>query len=108
MASAEALKQLEVDVDTMVLEVTLSKDLFSRLGFSKGEAEEAIKEFSVLGLYLEHKISAGKAAELLGIRKRGFIRLLARKGIPYFDYNEDELEQEFRASDGWKTHGRPA
>ncbi len=108
MASAEALEQLEVAVDTMVLEVTLSKDLFSRLGFSKGEAEEAIKEFAVLGLYLEHKISAGKAAELLGIRKRGFIRLLARKGIPYFDYSDEELDQEFRASDEWKRNGRPA
>ena len=95
-------------METMVVEVTLSKDLFSRLGFSKGEAEEAIKEFSVLGLYLEHKVSAGKAAELLGIRKRGFIRLLARKGIPYFDYGDEELEDEFRASAEWKRDGRPA
>ena len=95
-------------METMILEVTLSKDLFSRLGFSKGEAEEAIKEFSVLGLYLEHKISAGKAAELLGVRKRGFVRLLARKGIPYSDYSEEELEQEFRVSDEWKTDERPA
>ena len=103
-----AKRRLEVAVETMVVEVTLSKDLFSRLGFSKGEAEEAIREFSVLGLYLEHKISAGKAAELLGIRKRGFIRLLARKGIPYFDYSDEELEDEFRASAEWNRDGRPA
>ena len=55
---------MEVDVETTVLELTLPKDLYSRLAFSKEEAEEAIKEFSVLGLYLEHKISAGKAAQL--------------------------------------------
>ncbi len=95
-------------METMVLEVTLSKDLYSRLGFSKGEAEEAIREFSVLGLYLEHKISAGKAAELLGIRKREFIRFLARKGIPYLDYSEEELEDEFRAADEWKRDARSA
>jgi predicted HTH domain antitoxin len=99
---------VEVDVETMVLEVTLSKDLYSRLGFSKKEAEEAIKEFSVLGLYLEHKVSAGKAAELLGIRKREFIRLMARKGIPYFDYSDRELENEFRAVDEWKEDDRAA
>ena len=93
---------MEASVETMVLKVTLSKALYSRLGFSRGEAEEAIKEFSVLGLYLEHKISAGKAAELLGIRKREFIRLMARKGIPYFDYSDEELENEFRAVDEWK------
>lgn len=95
-------------METMVLEVTLSKDLYSRLGFSQREAEEAIKEFSVLGLYLEHKISAGKAAELLGIRKREFIRLMARKGIPYFDYGDRELENEFQAVDEWQEDGRAA
>jgi len=99
---------VEVNVETMVVEVTLSKDLYSRLGFSKGEAEEAIKEFSVLGLYMEHKISAGKAAELLGVSKREFIRLMTRKGIPYFDYSDEELEKEFRAADEWKKDGRAA
>jgi predicted HTH domain antitoxin len=87
----------EVAMETMVLEVTISKDLFSMLGFSRAEAVEALKEFSVLGLYLERKISAGKAAELMGIRKREFIRLLARKGISYFDYTDEELEEEFQA-----------
>jgi predicted HTH domain antitoxin len=96
---------VEGSVEAMVLELTLSKDLYSRLGFTKREAEEAIKEFSVFGLYMEHKISAGKAAELLGIRKSEFIRLMARKGIPYFDYCEEELENEFRAADEWKRMG---
>lgn len=83
-------------METMVLEVAISKELFSMLGFSKSGAVEAIKEFSVLGLYLERKISAGKAAELMGIRKREFIRLLARKHIPCFDYTDEELEEELR------------
>lgn len=72
------------------------------LGFSRAEAVESLKEFSVLGLYLERKISAGKAAELMGVRKREFIRLLARKGVPYFDFTVEELEGEFRAVDEWK------
>ena len=89
-------------METMVVEVTLSKDLFVMLGYSKSRAEEAIKEFSVLGLYLEQRISAGKAAELLGVRKREFIRLLSRRGIPYFDYTDEELDEEFRTVDEWK------
>ncbi len=84
-------------METMVLEITIPKDLFSMLGHSKSTAEEAIREFSTLGLYLERRISVGKAAEVMGIRKREFVRLLARKGIPYFDYSEDELAQEFQA-----------
>jgi predicted HTH domain antitoxin len=93
---------MEVVMETMVLEVTMPKDLFAMLGFSKPRAEEAIREFSVLGLYLEQRISAGKAAELLGIRKREFVRLMARRGIPYFDYADEELDEEFRTFDEWK------
>jgi len=89
-------------METMVLEVAIPKDLFSMLGFSRDSAVEAIKEFSVLGLYLEQRISAGKAAELVGLRKREFVRLLARKGIPYFDYTDEELEEEFRTFDEWQ------
>jgi len=88
--------------ETTVLEVVIPKDMFAMLGFSKSEAARAVKEFSVLGLYLERKISSGKAAELLGIRKREFIRLLAGKKIPYFDYTEEELEEDFQAFDEWK------
>jgi predicted HTH domain antitoxin len=92
----------------MVLEVPLSKDLFWMLGSSKAEAVESLKEFSALGLYLERKISAGKAAELMGVRKREFIRLLARKGVPYFDYTVEEPEGEFRVVDEWKHDNAPA
>ena len=95
-------------METMVLEVPLSKDLFSMLGFSKAEAVESLKEFSVLGLYLERKISAGRAAELMDIGKREFIRLLARKGIPYFDYTAEELEQESQTVDEWKRENASA
>ena len=89
-------------METMVLQVAIPKDLFSMLGFSQSEAAEAIKEFSVLGLYLEHRISVGKAAELLGIQKREFIRFLARRGISYLDHSKQELQEEFRTVDEWK------
>lgn len=89
-------------METMTLEIAVPQEMLALLGFSKPRVAEAIREFSVLGLYLERRISSGKAAELLGMRKREFIRLLARKGIPYFDYTDEELEEEFRAFDEWK------
>jgi len=95
-------------METMVLEVPLSKDLFLMLGFSRAEAVEALKEFSVLGLYRERRISAGKAAQLMGIRRRDFIRLLARKGISYFDYSAEELEGDFSAADEGKRENASA
>jgi predicted HTH domain antitoxin len=89
-------------METTVLEVVIPKDMVAMLGLSRAEAAQAVREFSVLGLYLDRRISSGKAAELLGIRKREFIRLLARRKIPYFDYTEEELEEEFQAVDDWK------
>lgn len=89
-------------METMTLEIAVPRDLFAILGFSRPRAIEAIKEFSVLGLYQEGRISCGKAAELMGIRKREFVRLLARKGIPYFDYTDEELEEEFQTLNEWK------
>ena len=56
-----------------------------------------------MGLYQERRISAGKAAELLGMDKREFVRLLARKEIAYFDYSDQELEDEFRVVDEGKV-----
>lgn len=56
-------------------------------------------EEEVLRRYQEHQISLGKAAELLGLPKREFITLLARKGIPYFDYSDEELENELGAAE---------
>ena len=56
----------------------------------------------MLGLYLEQRISAGKAAELMGLHKREFVRLLARKGISYLDYSDAELDKEFQAFVEWR------
>ena len=89
-------------MDTMTLEVTMPKDLYAALGFSRAEAARQLKEFSVIGLYQERRISAGKAAEMLDLHKAEFIRLLARTGVPYFDYTAEELADEFHTVDRWK------
>jgi predicted HTH domain antitoxin len=95
-------------METMTLEIAVPKDLFVMLGHSKPLAATAVREFSVLGLYLERRISAGKAAELLDMGKREFVRLLARRRIPYFDYTDEELEDEFRTFDKWQRERIPA
>lgn len=89
-------------METLTLEVAVPKDLFSALGLSRPQAAEQLKEFSILGLYRERRISAGKAAELLDLSLSEFARLLARKETPYFDYSPEDLATEFRAANVWK------
>lgn len=92
---------------TVTLEIGVPRELLTLLRASHAQINQALMEFSVLGLYQEKKISAGKAAELLGMTKREFISLLARKDIPYFNYSEEDLEEEWQAVDAWKQ-GRTA
>jgi predicted HTH domain antitoxin len=80
----------------------MPKDLYVALGFSRAQAVRQLKEFSVMGLYQERRISAGKAAEMLDMNKAEFIRLLARAGVPHFDYTAEELADEFLVVDQWK------
>ncbi len=89
-------------MNTLTLEVPISSDLLLALGSSPARAVEQVKEFSVLGLYHERRVSAGKAAELLGLTKAEFVRLLAHKGHPYLDYTAEELASEFEAVETWQ------
>jgi len=94
-------------LDTLTLEVSVPKDLFAALGFSRSYAAEQVKEFTVVGLYRERRISAGKAAEMLGLHLGEFVRLLARKDVPYFDYSDEELAGELGAVAAWKREDDP-
>lgn len=47
-----------------------------------------------MGLFQEARISDGKAAELLGLTRRGFVALLVCKGIPNFRLDPEEWEAE--------------
>jgi predicted HTH domain antitoxin len=89
-------------MDTTTLQVTLPKDFLALLG-SPPQAAEAVKEFAILGLYQEGRISGGKAAELLGLTQRGFLALLARKGINYFHLTPEEWAEEVATVKAWNT-----
>jgi predicted HTH domain antitoxin len=43
-------------------------------------------------------ISHGRAAEILGISKWDLITLYGKMGIPYIDYDEDEIDEDIRNS----------
>lgn len=79
--------------DTALLEIALPKDILALLG-NKSQAGETVREFVLLGLYQEGRLSGGKAAELLQLTKRGFVALLARRGVDYFHLTPEEWDEE--------------
>ncbi|MBM3333430.1 UPF0175 family protein, partial [Candidatus Sumerlaeota bacterium] len=56
--------------NTAILQIVFPKELVALLG-AQPQAAETAREFVILGLYQESRISGGKAAELLGLTKRG-------------------------------------
>ena len=88
--------------DTLTFPVSLPREFATLLG-APVQAAETAREYILLGLYLEGRISGGKAAELLGLTRRGFVSLLARKGIDYFHLSPDEWADEMSVVNDWSA-----
>jgi predicted HTH domain antitoxin len=79
-----------------------SKDLAALLG-TQSQAAEKARELIILGLYQENRISGGKAAELLGLIRLGFVSRLTRKGMDYFRLSPDEWAEKVAIVKAWST-----
>ncbi len=78
----------------VVLKVKIPEDLL-RYGYSEADIQQNIREWLVISLFTEHRISSGKAARLLGISRVEFLDLLRKRGIAFIDYSPSELAEEF-------------
>jgi predicted HTH domain antitoxin len=72
----------------------LDDDLVEALRQVGQPVNAAAREFIVLELYRRALISAGKAAQLLGMDRLAFIRYSGDLGIPYFRMSGEEWEAE--------------
>lgn len=80
------------------IEVELPRDLLAALNIPESELGYRAKEWIVLELFQESEISAGKAAEILGLSKVGFLDLLDQRKLPYLDASPQELERDLAAA----------
>lgn len=81
-------------MDMLKIEVELPRDLLIALNVPEAEMSQKAREWMALELFREGYISAGKAAEILGLTKVKIIALLDQRGIPYLDFGPDELAQD--------------
>jgi predicted HTH domain antitoxin len=76
------------------VEIQLPRNLLAALNVPESELGLRAREWVLLELFQEGKISAGKAAELLGVSKFQFLELLNQRNLPYLDADLKELERE--------------
>ena len=79
-----------------VLEIRVPERLL-QYGYDQKEVQRHITEWLVLSLFVEGRISSGKAAQLLNISRVEFLALLHKRGIAFIDYDPEELAEEFNA-----------
>jgi predicted HTH domain antitoxin len=81
-------------MSTLKIELELPEEILEYLGTQK--IDKSIKELIVLNLLREHKISQGRASELLGINRWKLIELMKSHSIPVVDLSNEELKEEIR------------
>ncbi|HKV06668.1 MAG TPA: UPF0175 family protein [Thermoanaerobaculia bacterium] len=89
------------------VEIELPRNLLAALDIQESELGRLAKEWVLLELFQEGKISAGKAAEVLSLSKAQFIELLNQRNLPYLDADREELEREVAAARAASKPYRP-
>lgn len=75
------------------IELELPDEVFDE-DFKVEDLKVRVKERVVIELLRGHKISQGKAAEILGISRWALMDLMAKQKLPAIDMSEEELQQE--------------
>lgn len=81
-----------------LIHISIDEDVAELLGSSPEEIERVALEMIVLGLYRRRDISAGRAAESLGLDWMTFIRWSGELGIPYLDMTPEAWQAEVRVA----------
>jgi len=87
-------------------EIELPRNLLAALDIPESELGRQAREWVLLELFHEGKISSGKAAEMLGLSKAQFLDLLHQRNLPYLDADLTELEREVAAAESAGRHSQ--
>ena len=77
-----------------VLSVDLDESLVALLRHTNPNESVAAREMIVLELFRRGEVSSGRAARMLGMVRKEFLKYASRLGIAVFDLSAEEWEQE--------------
>jgi len=81
--------------------IELPEELYLSLsasGLTRERIAEESRKLLALKYFRDRVLSLGKAAQLAGLSKWDFIEFLSENDIPMLDYDQEDLEREFRTS----------
>jgi len=86
-------------MEPLRFEVELPLEILSLPGISRESLGRQAREWIVLELFREGRISSGKAAEVMGVSTGQFIDLLSRLEVPYLTATPTELADELASAE---------
>jgi predicted HTH domain antitoxin len=81
-------------MDTVKLELEVPRVIAEYADINSESYKKRISQIMLYELVKNEKISIGKAAEAMGMRKIDFITDLGKMDIPYFDFSIEELMED--------------
>ena len=88
-------------MDTITIQMDISKDLLLAADISETNAQSDIKKYLALYLFKELILSFGKAADLSGMDKLSFLELVGIKGIQ-LNYDSDDYYDDIKTIKGFE------
>jgi predicted HTH domain antitoxin len=79
-----------------LLPIPLFEDLQLTSGRSASELERELRLLLAVKLFELKRVSIGQAAEIAGLGKLAFMDELGRMGVPVINFDEEQLEGEFK------------
>ena len=83
--------------DVRTIEVELPGAAFHSHPWKPQQIAEELRTLWLLEQVRQRRLGHGKAAELAGISEAEFVVRMGEHGISPFDYDEAELDEEFRS-----------
>ncbi|MDZ7407551.1 MAG: UPF0175 family protein [candidate division KSB1 bacterium] len=86
-----------IAMHTITLEMKLPQPIYLALqsaGLNRDKPSERSTRNLAVQLYSDGQLSLGKAAEMAGMSLLGFWSLLVERGLPVFDYTEEDYESD--------------
>ena len=81
-------------MDLVKIELEVPQVLAEYADVNSESYKKKINQIMLYELVKNEKISIGKAAEAMGMRKIDFITDLGKMDIPYFDFSMEELMED--------------
>lgn len=82
-----------------VLTLEMPESAFAALHFAPKEFAQEMRIAAAVKWYELGRFSQGRAAEIAGLTRAGFINALSRYQVSPFQYTAEELDEELRDAD---------